>query len=152
MAANINPIYTVGPILQSVAIPTGVARSDGVGTIGTDHFLLYAYPTSGAGGSGGRVDKVRFVPSATTPTTTTATVGRLYLSSVSTGAITATTVTLLGEVSLPATAAANSAAPITPFEIPVGFSLEPGQSLLVSTHVTPAANTQWKALAIAGAY
>ena len=151
MAANINPIYTASPLLPGVNILTGVARSDGNGMIGTDHFLCYTFPVA-PGGNGGRIERVRFMATATTPTTTTATVGRLYVSTASAGVITIANTTLIGEISLPATAAANNSTPITPFDIPVGHGFEPGMSLLVSTHVTPAANTAWKAFAIAGSY
>lgn len=152
MPANINPIYTASPLLPWVNITLGVARSDGNGIIGTDHFLLCTFPTSGAGGNGARIERVRFMATATTPTTTTATVGRLYVSTASAGAITIANTTLIGEISLPATPAANASTPVTPFEIPVGHGFEPGLSLLVSTHVTPAANTAWKAFAVAGSY
>jgi hypothetical protein len=138
------PNWQSTPVNASVAVTAANTSSQGGGTIGTDIFLLFT-----AGASGAFVERVRFAPTATTPTTTTATVGRVFVSSQSSGATTsANTHNVGGEATLPAIAAGNATASATPVDVVLNMVLAPNQSLLVTNHAAPAANTQWKATAI----
>jgi FlaG/FlaF family flagellin (archaellin) len=149
MPANTNPIFSDTPNVNGCLITAALTKSNGDGTIATDIFKAFT-----AGADGAYVSKVRFSPCATTAATaTTATVGRAYLSSQTSGATTGGTNTwLLGEVALPAQTADHSTNPTSPIEIPIGFAIPAGYTILVSTHAAPAANTQIEALVIGGDY
>lgn len=148
MPANINPIHTKNGNPGSVLIIAGNTSSQGGGTIGTDIFLADTLDAN----NGGFVQRVRFIPTATTPTTTTATVGRVFISSVASGVTTSVNTWLWQEAVLPAIAAANATAAVIYFDVLFGFALPAGTTILVTNHVTPAANTAWRAVVIGGDY
>ena len=143
MAAGTDPIFT-----RNVKSPFGAilsaanASSQGGGTIGTDIFLA---------GTAGSVDgsfsvRVRFYLTATTPTTSTAAVGRVFVSSQSSGATTSANTMCIGDVILGAISGANTTTS-TPFvDFFIGVGVEAGRSILVTTSVAPAANTAWRAI------
>lgn len=150
MPANTNPIYTLTPnVGPPVAVSAANTKSDGTGTIGTDIFKAF---TSGANGSW--VSKVRFMPGASAAgTATTATVGRVYLSTKTSGSTTAGTDTwLLGEVALASQTADNTANAMVPNELPLNMAIPSGYTILVSTHHAPAANTSQHAVVVGGDY
>lgn len=92
--------------LGSVLVTAANTSSAGGGTIATDIFLA----ASGDATNGMYVAYVRFIPVATAPTTTTATVGRVFISTVDSGATTSSNTYLYQEVTLPAIAADNATA------------------------------------------
>lgn len=147
MAANIQPIFTLTGNFSSVRITAANTSSEGGGTIGTDIFLAFT-----AGANGSYVESVQFMPTATAPTTTTATVGRVFVSSKSSGATANTDTFLYQEVPLPASAADNTASAVNPITIPLNFVLKSGQTLLVTNHAAPAANSEWRANVVAADY
>lgn len=149
MAANTLPIFTEAPDVGHVAVTAANTRSDGNGTIGTDIFLAYS-----AGADGSYISKVQFsTVGATAATASTATVGRVYLSTQSSGATTPGTNTwLLGEVSLASQTTASTTTPTVPNTIPLNIAIPTGYYILVSTHHAPAANTSQHALVFAGDY
>lgn len=148
MPANTDPIWTKNGKVDAIAVTAANTSSQGGGTIATDIFKAFTADAT----NGSFVREVRFMPTATAATTTTATVGRVFLSSVTSGATTSSNTHLIGEITLPATAAdnASSAAPV--FTIPIGFAINAGWTVLVTNHSAPAANTAWKAVVIAGDY
>jgi hypothetical protein len=148
MSGNGTPQFTRDGNIASALITTGNANNEGSGTIGTGIFLA----CTGDANNGTWIDSVRFIPVATAATTTTATVGRVYISSISTGACSTTNTWLFAEVTLPAIAAANASAAAQYFDIPCGFRLPAGYAILVDTQASPAANTAWRATAIGGDY
>lgn len=148
MPANTDPMYTRVGNVGSVLITAANTSSQGGGTVATDIFLA----CTGDDTNGTNIQRVRFIPTATTPTTTTATVGRVFISSVDSGATTSANTWLCGEVTLPAIAADNASTAVIWYDVPLGFALKPGQNILVTNHAAPAANTAWRALVIAGDY
>lgn len=131
-----------------VEITAANTKSDGAGTIATDLFLCMT-----AGANGSFVDFVRFMPTATVAgTTTTGTIGRVFLCNTNTGAVTAASCTCLGEVLLTSIVADSSTVPVNVVDFPVGFRIPASWTILVSNHAAPAANTKWKAIAVAGDY
>lgn len=146
MASNISPNFTKNGVFSSVLVTAANTSSQGGGTIGTDIFKVVTADAS----NGTYVDRVDFMPTATTPTTTTATVGRVFISSVTSGATTSANTMLYGEVVLPATNADNASTSVAPISVPLGFRLPAGYTILVTNHAAPAANTNWRANAIAG--
>lgn len=151
MAANQAPIYTLTPKRgKAVWLPATTAntKSDGTGTIGTDMLLV---ATAGANGS--FLQKVRLHPSASTAATaTTATVGRIYLSTASSGAVTSANTALVAEVALPAQTADQTTTATNFIDIPLGFAIAASDSVLFSMHAAAAASTAWHVTLIYGDY
>jgi uncharacterized protein with beta-barrel porin domain len=151
MAAGTTPIFTIVPeIGANIWLPATTAntKSDGVGTIGTDMLLLF---TSGADGS--FLNKIRFSPSASVAATaTTASVIRVYLSTQSSGATTNANTHLIGEIAAPSQTADQTTTATNYLELPLGFAIQTGYSVLFSMHHAAAANTSWKGVCFAGDY
>ena len=146
--ANSDPIFTRNGRPASVLVTAANTSSQGGGTIATDIFKAFTADAT----NGSYVQRVRWLPTATAPTTTTATVGRVFISSVTSGTTTSANTWLWDEVVLPATAADNASAAVTEFDIILGFALNPGYTILVTNHAAPAANTAWRAIVVAGDY
>lgn len=148
MAANTVPSFTKEALISSVLVTAGNTSSQGGGTIGTDIFLVAT-----AGADGAFVEKVRLIPTATTAATSTSiTVARIFLSTQSSGATTSANTYLYAEAFLTNQSADSSTVAVTAIDMPLGFRLPAGMSILVTNHVAPAANSAWRALAIAGNY
>jgi hypothetical protein len=149
LGANVEPIYTVTPRTQGIAITAVNTRSDGNGTIATDIFKAFtAHATYGS-----YVARIRFSPVATVAATATAaTVLRVFISSQTSGATTQANTWLIQEVAAPTQTAAQTTTATNYIEIPLGFALEPNYTILVTTHVANAANTSWTAVVVAGDY
>jgi len=148
MAGNATPNFTKNGVLGSVLSTAANTSSAGGGTIGTD---IWKALTANAS-NGTFVDYVRVVAVATTPTSTTATVGRIFASSVTSGATTSADTILIAEVALPVTTADNATTAINVIDVPLNFRLPAGWTILVTTHAAPAANTNWRFTAIGGDY
>lgn len=149
MPANTSPIFSLTPNVNSVAPSAACTKSDGTGTIATDIFKAFT-----AGSNGSWVSKVRFNPVATAAaTSTTATVGRVFLSSKTSGATTGGTDTwLLAEVTLPSVSADHSTNPTSSIEVPLNMAIPASYTILVTNHAAPAANTSWQAVVVGGDY
>jgi hypothetical protein len=145
MAANEAPHFTKNGIVGSAISTAANTSSMGTGTIGTD---IWKIVTGAAEGTW--IEKVRLMALATTPTATTATLGRLFVSSVSSGVTTSADTFLLDEISLPIVAADSALVPQNCLDILVNFRLPFGYTLLFTTHAAPAANTNWRATALGG--
>lgn len=148
MASNINPNFTKNGAFGSVLVTAANTSSQGGGTVATDIFKAFTADAS----NGSFVDRVDFMPTATAPTTTTATVGRVFISSVASGATTSANTMLFAEVNLPATAADSASTAVAPLSVPFGFRIPAGYTILITNHAAPAANTAWRANVIAGDY
>lgn len=148
MAANTSPIFPLTPNI-GCAVPTaGNTKSDGQGTIGTDIFKAFT-----AGAAGAYVSKVKWTPTATAAATaTTGTVGRVYVSSATSGAVTSANTFLLGEVALVSQTADSSTTPIVSLEVPINQAIPAGWTILVTNHVLPAASSAWQATVFGGDY
>jgi hypothetical protein len=143
-----SPNFTQVGRLEGVQITAGYAQSTTAGVIGTDSFLLF---TPGANGS--YVRYVRFMATATAAnTSTSATVGRVFVSTVNTGTTTVTNTDLIGEINLPSVSAASSSVAQSPLDLSIEMVIPNGSYLLVTNHVSPAANTSWFAVVVGGNY
>ena len=149
MAGNATPQFTKnGTIGAPLVITAANTSSQGGGTIATDIFkMLTADATNGS-----FVEFVRWIATATTPTNTTATVGRLFLSSVTSGATTTTNTHLISEVALPVVAADSTTLAGNYIDVALNIRLPAGWTLLATNHAAPAANTAWKAIPFGGDY
>jgi hypothetical protein len=151
MAANTVPIFSKAGLYGSVNITAANTKSDGTATaIGTDIFLAFTADAT----NGSFVERVRFNPVATVAATSTnATTVRVFISTKSSGATTGGTDTFLyQELAIPSlTADATTTANIA-FEVPMGFIVPAGYTILVSSHQTLATNTAIQATVIAGQY
>lgn len=148
MPANRQPAFTRLGNHGGVLITAANTSSAGDGTIGTDIFLAFTADAS----NGSFIQTVRWAAVATAPTTMTATVGRVYISSVTSGATTSANTFLWGEIALPNIGADNASTAGYVLEIPLGLWLKPGNTILMTNHAAPAANSNWRALVIAGDY
>lgn len=146
---NTNPIFTLTPNVSGAAPSAACTKSDGTGTIGTDVFKAFT-----AGLNGSFITRVRCIPVATAAATaTTATVGRVFMSSKTSGATVGGSDTFaLGEVTLPLTTADSASAPVNPIEILLNMAIPATYTILVTNHAAPAANTSWQMLVIGGDY
>lgn len=148
MPGNQNPIFSKVGATGGTYVTAGNARSDGTGTVGTNMFLAFTADAT----NGSYVQRVRFTAAASTGATTTATVGRVFISNVSSGSTANTNTYLFQEVVLPSVAAANGTSATVAVEVPLNFALPPGKTILVSTHSSPASSTSWVAQVIGGDY
>lgn len=150
MAQNTNPIFSLVPVVSfgTVTGSVGLTRSDGVGTVGTDIFLLFTADAT----NGSYVSKIRVSAAATTSTSMTASVLRFYISSVSSGATTAANTVLYQEVAVAALAAAHTSNATNFYEVAFNVPLAPSQTILVSIDDNLAANTRWQFLTFGGNY
>ncbi len=146
MAANTSAIFGLTPNIGAVqfgsAALTKSDGSSGIVGIGTDIFKAFT-----AGAFGSYVEKIRISPEATSAATaTTPTVHRIYISSVTSGVTANTNTWLIQEISAAAQTADHSTAAIFFFEIPLNIKLPASWTVLVSTHVINANNTNWNAV------
>lgn len=148
MAGNTDPIFSKNGKISSILITAANTSSQGGGTIATDLFKAFTADAT----NGSYVSRVRFIPTATTPTSTGATVGRVFISTISSGATTSADTFLIAEVTLPVIPADNASASAQAFDVPMGFAIPAGYTILVSNHAAPAANTAWRAVVFAGDY
>src|SRR5262245_8856730 len=149
MPANTSPIFTLTPNVGNAKITAANTNGAGTGTVATDIFKALT-----AGANGTFVQRVRFNPCATTAgTATTATVGRVFYSTITSGATTGGTDTwLIGEVTLASVTADSSSAPTSPIELMLNMAIPSGSFIHVTNHAAPAANTFWIVTVIAGDY
>jgi hypothetical protein len=148
MPANNDPIYSRLGDIQAVAVTAANTSSQGGGTIGTDIFLAFQADAT----NGGYVREIRFsLAESTISTASTGTVGRVFVSSVSSGATTSSNTHLICEVAL-ATQTPSSTVAAVPICVPLNFALPAGWTILVTNHAAPAANTHWKAVTFGGKY
>lgn len=149
-AQNTSPIYTVIPRVGFGTITgnVGLTRSDGVGTIGTDTFLMFtAEPTDGS-----FVSKVRISAAATASASMAASVIRIYISSVTSGSTTAANTVLYQEVAVAALAAAHTSNSTNYYEVVLNVALPPSYTILASIDDNLTANTRWQFLVFGGDY
>lgn len=151
MAANTAPIFTDVPVVGAgvwTASLTANTTSTGVATLGTSSILVFS-----AGVDGSYINRVRLSPAGSVAATaTTSTVARLYVSTVASGATTASNTFLFAEVALPSQTTDQTTSAISFVEIPCGFYIPTGYYLHLSMHHAAAANTQWTCLAFGGNY
>ena len=151
MAAGTTPIFTITPDLGAgIWLPATTAntKSDGVGTIGTDLILLY---TSGTDGS--FLNKIRFSPSASVASTaTTASVIRVFLSTVTSGVTTNVNTHLIAEIAAPTQTVDVATTATNYLEVPLGFAVPTGYTVLFSMHHAAVANSSWKGVMFSGDY
>ncbi|HUC88030.1 MAG TPA: hypothetical protein VMR95_02690 [Candidatus Binatia bacterium] len=149
MAANTAPIYSLTPNISGVEPTAANTNSDGTGIIGSNMFKAYT-----AGTNGSYVSVIRWAPvSEAASTATTATVGRIFISSISSGTTSpGVNIWLLAEYGL-ASQTADSPSTATFFiEVPVYKALPAGWCIMVTNHAASAANTAWQAVVYGGDY
>ena len=127
---------------------TANTKNDGTGTIGTDILLVYT-----AGANGAYIDRLRLHPvGSTAATATTATVGRIYLSTKTSGATTQDDTRLWQEVACPSQTTDQTTTQTIPIDVPMGIRLTAGDTILFSMHHAAAVNTAWEVTVLATDY
>lgn len=148
MPANTNPIFTLTPNVGCVGITAANTKSDGAGTIGTDIFKAFT-----AGANGSFVVRARFIATASAAATVTVgTIGRVFYSTVGTGATTNTNTWLLGEVALGTVTADSASAPVNPLELMLNMAIPTGTFIHITNHAAPGASTLWQVQVFGGDY
>lgn len=145
MPANTSAIFGLTPNVGAVQFGSAaLTKSDGSATaIGTDIFKALT-----AGANGAYVEKIRLSPVATVAATATSgTVHRIYVSSVTSGATTNANTFLIAEVAASSQTADQTTSATFYIELPLNIKLNANWTLLVSTHIINAANTNWTAVA-----
>ncbi len=147
--ANTSPIYTAAPDLGTVVIDQASTNvnTSAPGTIGTNSFLAFSTGTDGS-----FLQKIRFTFSSTTSAiNSVATILNIYISTVSSGAPTASQVTLLQGVQA-AAQTLNTTTPPYIIEVALNFGIPSGRHILVGQTIAQSANSNWNAIVIAGDY
>lgn len=147
MAGNVQPQFCTNGNVNAVAVTAASTNSEAPGTIGTGVFLAFT-----AGANGSFVESVLWMATATATTSTTATVGRVYVSSISSGATSASNCFLVAEVYLPSVSADSASTAQYPLEIVLNRRIPASWTILVSNYAAPAANSQWIATVFGGDY
>jgi len=151
MPANIDPIYSRLSDYQGSALITTAASTvfDISGTIGTDIYKVFTADAT----NGGFVQRIRFKYAANGTTTSVAAVMKIWISTKTSGTCTIGTDSwFYDEIALPATGALTTTAPNAVYEVPFGFALPAGYTILCKITVSQSANTGWMANVIAGKY
>ena len=148
MAANADPAFTRVGKVSGALITAANTSSQGGGTVATDIFKAFTADST----NGSFVREFRWVLTETTiGTASTGTVGRIFISSITSGSTTSADTHLFQEVALAAQTPSSTAAGV-PIIVPAGFWLPAGWTILGTNHAAPAANTAWKLLVIGGDY
>lgn len=148
MAANTDPIYSKAGLIGAVAVTAANTSSQGGGTVGTDIFLAFTADAT----NGSFVRELRWsLGESTIATASTATVGRIFISTITSGTTTSSDTHLWQEVALASQTPSSTVAGV-PVVIPMNIMLPAGYTILVTNHAAPAANTHWKATVIGGKY
>lgn len=149
MAGNATPQFTKNGIFGTITVTGANTKSDGAGTIATDIFLAATADAT----NGSWVEAVRWIPTATAANTATgATVGRIFISTKTSGVTTSADTFLFAEVTLASQTADSSTNAVSPIDVPMNIRLPAGYTVLVTNHAAPAANTAWRANVIGGDY
>lgn len=156
MGANTDPIWSRNGLLGTADITnsaTALTTSNGAASTGvtTASGEMFVCATADAT-NGSYIANIRLRWVASAPTATTATVVRLYVSSVSSGATTSANTDCIEEIVMGVQNAANASTATFPYDIPCGFILPAGKTLLASVHQKPAANTEIQIIVRGGNY
>lgn len=149
MAGNTQPQFTLKGNIGFAVLTTANTKSDGTGTIATDLFVAFtADATNGSYVEFARIEGVASVAA----TATSATVVRLFASSKTSGATATTDTVLIAEIAIPAITADQTTTATNVYDVPLGFRLPAGWTILASTHIVNATNTSWRAVVFGGDY
>lgn len=150
MGANSDPIYSRASDVQVYGPIRAVAAVlyDGSGTIGTDVYTCFIPDAT----NGGFLQRLRFKYVAPATTTSVAAVIKVFICETTSGATTDADTVLFDEVAVPATGALTTTATNASYEIPFGFAIPAGYSVVAKITVAQSANCGWMVTAIAGKY
>ncbi len=147
--ANVQPRFPRQANIGCAQVTAANTSSEGGGTVGTNIFLAFTADAN----NGSLVESLRWMPTASTPTTKeTPQVGRVFISSVASGSTTSANTFLWAEVVLNPAPADNATGANTPIDVPLGFPLPAGWTILVTCHAAQAASSQWIAIVTGGDY
>ena len=148
MSGNAVPQFVRQANISAIAVTAANTSSEGGGTVATDIFKAFTADAT----NGSFVESVLWMPTATANTTTTATVGRIFISSVTSGATAATNTFLVSEVTLPAVSADHATIPVNGIEVAINRHIPAGWTILVENNAAPAGSTQCVAVVFGGDY
>jgi hypothetical protein len=150
MAGNATPQFTRQANIGSALVNAANTASDGTGNI-TTPTMYVAFTADATNGSYVESARVMVVASAAS-TAGAATVIRIYISSVTTGATSSANTWLIYELALPAITADQATTATNFYDIPLGFRIPAGYTILASTHNAANANTDNRVTVFGGDY
>ena len=153
MPGNVLPIYSKASDVQAntALLANVVAASlyDFSGTIGTDVFKVFQADAT----NGGYVERVRIRYVSNGTTSSVSCVIKLFISSIASGSPAATNTWFFDEVGFPATGVLTTTAPNQGFDIPFGFALPLGYTILAKHTVAQTnATSGFQLTCVAGKY
>jgi|SRR5580698_8748180 hypothetical protein len=151
MSGNSQPQFCRQGDISSVLFGgTALTTSDGSsGTIGTTMQIAFTADAT----NGSYVEVIRFLAVASVAATATAaTTVRVYVSTIATGSTTTSNTWLIAEIALPIITADQSTTATNWYDIPLGFRLPAGYTILCSSHIINATNTSLRAVVFGGDY
>ena len=155
MAANIDPIASKVGYIDSGTALIATAKSSlygAVGTIGTTDMVKVWTADATNGGYAGFI-RFKYGTTAGTTTASNACVAKIYVSTIASGSTTEVNTWLIGEFALAATSTVTTTAVASAdYTYPLGFSLNPGYTILVGITVAQPASTGWVATVFGGKY
>jgi hypothetical protein len=151
MSGNSQPQFTrQGNIGSTLFGSAALTTSDGSsGTVGTNIFVAFTADST----NGSYVEALRVLAVASAAATATAaTVVRVYISSIATGSTSTSNTYLIGELALPAITADQTTTATNWYDLPLGFRINAGYTILVSSHIVNNSNTNLRAVVFGGDY
>lgn len=149
MAANAYAAFTRQANISSVLVTAANTSSQGGGTIATDIFKAWTADAT----NGSWLDNIVVAPTASVANTATAaTVARIFISTVTSGATTSSNTYLVYTLQLPSITADSSSNAENIYRIPLGWWVPASNTVLVTNHAAPNANTAWRFTAFGGDY
>jgi hypothetical protein len=151
MGGNTLPQFTKQANISSVLATTAQTTNDGsTGTIGTNYWLAFTADAT----NGSYVEFLRVMPVASAAgTAMNATTIRVFVSSLTSGSVGTANTYCIYELAIPAvTADQGSGVANNAYDIPLGFRLPAGYTILVTTHVAATASAAYRCTVFGGDY
>lgn len=150
MPGNTAPIYSKAGDVQSSALIAAVnaVLYNAAGTIGTDVYKIWTADAT----NGGFIQRVRVKYVANATTASNACVMKFYLTAASSGAVTDATSFFYDEMAIPATGTLTTTAGNVSYDMPLGFALPAGWSVVCKITVAQPASCGFIATGIGGKY
>ena len=147
---NNDPVYSKVGDIQSSALVAAVnaVLYNAAGTIGTDVYKVWTADAT----NGGFLQRcrIKYVMNATT--TSVACVMKFFLTAASSGAVTDANSFFYDEIALPATGTLTTTAGNVSYDMPFGFALPAGYSVVVKITVAQPAGGGFIVMGIGGKY
>jgi len=152
MPANTDPIYSkIGDVQEAAAAliqAVNASLYNAAGTIGTDVYKIWTADAT----NGGYLQKIRVKYCANATTTSVACVMKFFVTAAASGATTDANCFLIDEIAIPATGVLTAIATNPSYDVPMGFALPAGWSIVAKITAAQPASCGFAAVGIGGKY